>query len=264
MTRWLFGLLAVVLISGTARSHFIWVIPSATGDAVAIVWSDSPRLGAEEPLKALNLTKVLFRHADGRVENLKGTPDKDAYRVACPGAGPRTLAVVRNRLANDKLITHIGRIQLRDPQGKSPRLAREPVWADLGLEILSRPDKGPAVFQVVYRGKPVEKAAVEVFRPGASDTDKVPIFQSDKDGLIAFEAPKAGRFGLMVEHEFDESGMHDGKPFIKRRYTSTLVIEYAAPEAKKSIPKAGRAPGIVGRGNMASIERTFSISPSKK
>jgi len=211
------------------------VIPTAKGDSAAAVWSDSPQLDAGEPLKAINLTTVSLRHTSGRVENLKGNLDKDAYRVACPGTGLRTLAVVRNRFSSQKaglLSTHLGKAYLSDPEGKVPSSQKVSAWENLGLEILPRPDKGPEVFQVIYQGKPVEKIDVEVYRPGDLDTDKVPVFRPDKEGLFAFKAPKPGRYGLLAYKEFDEKGTHDGMPFTTRRYTSTLVIEYPPPRAK--------------------------------
>jgi uncharacterized GH25 family protein len=237
MKRWDIVLLLVVLTSGTARAHFFWVIPTAKGDSAAVVFSDSPQLDKGEglPPASIKTVTVSLRHADGRVESAKGIADKDAYRVACPGTGLRTLAVVQNHMAGFKsglLLTRVSTAHLSDPEGKVRRSEEAPAWENLGLEILPRPDKSPAVFQVVYRGKPVEKIDVEIYSPGDLDTDNLPHVTSDRDGLVNLKVLKAGRYGLYVDREFDEKGMHDGKPFTKRSYTSTLVIEVPAPQDK--------------------------------
>jgi hypothetical protein len=184
-------------------------------------------------LRIIKTTTITLRHAGGRVEALTGTGDKDAYRLACPGTGLRTLAVVRDRrstLPVDLLNTHVAKAHLADPEAKGP--GKVSAWSDLGLEILPRPDKGLRVFQVLYRGKAVEKSTVQIYRPGDADTDKVPEFTSDKEGLITLDVPGAGRYGLLVEQEFAEKGTYDGKPFARRRYTSTLVVDVAEPKGK--------------------------------
>ena len=123
MKRWDIVLLLVVLTAGTARAHFFWIIPSTKGDSAAVVYGDSPQLDKGEGLlpRYIKTVTISLRHADGRVESAKGTADKDAYRVACPGTGLRTLAVVQNQMANfrsDLLVTRVGTAHLPDPEGK--------------------------------------------------------------------------------------------------------------------------------------------------
>ena len=233
MTRVFLGLLLAVLAAGPVRAHVLWVIPTAKGDAVAVIYSDSPRSDGGSPLRFTKDILVMLRRADGSVETLKGAGDKDAYRVTCPGTSVRTLAVVWNRFSEqtpDVLRTNLGKTYLPDPEGKESVPGKPQTWDDLGLEILPRPDKGADVYQVLYRGKPVEKLAVELYRPDDTDTDKVPVFTSDKDGLFTFKAPKPGRYGLLAEQTFDEKGTHAGKPFTRRHYWSTLLVE--VPEKK--------------------------------
>jgi len=86
------------------------------------------------------------------------------------------------------------------------------------------------IFQIVLHGKPIEKIAVFLYRPGDSDSDNVPVFTSDKEGLITVKAPKPGRYGLLVGQMVDEKGMHEGKAFTQRFYECSLVIEAPTPE----------------------------------
>lgn len=235
MIRWFIGLLMVVVTSEMGRAHSIWVIPAAKGDSAAVVYSDSPRVDAGEPLKIFPTTTVALRHADGRVENLKGTEEKDVYRIACPGNGLQTLAVVRNRIAGnnkDRLQTYIAKGYLADPEGKALDPAQVPAWDALALDIVLRPDKGLGIFQVLYRGQPVEKSEVFLYRPGDSDSDNVPVFTTDKQGLITVKAPRPGRYGLLVNHRVNEKGMHEGKPFTERFCECSLVIEVPDPSVK--------------------------------
>ena len=78
----------------------------------------------------------------------------------------------------------------------------------------------------------MKKIDVEVYSPGDLDTDNLPHVTSDGDGLVNLKVLKAGRYGLYVDREFDEKGMHDGKAFTKRWCTSTLVIDVPAPQNK--------------------------------
>lgn len=236
MKQFPLGLLAVVLTCGTLHAHFIWVIPAATGESAAVVYSDSPRTDGGEPMRITKNVTISLRGADRSViEELKGTSTQDVYRVDCPGTGLRTLAVVRNVNPTNKpgrAVTYIGKALLPDPEKKSANSTRLPPWVELGLEIIPVPEKGADVFQVVYRCKPIEKAEVEVYKPGDSDTDKVPTFTSDKDGLIVLKGLKTGRYGLLVEQEFDEKGTINGQSFTRRSYTSSLVIERTAAPPK--------------------------------
>jgi hypothetical protein len=233
--RCFIALLAVALTSGMLRAHSIWVIP-AKGDSATVVVSDSPQPDGERLLKkVMSTATILLRQADGRVETLKGALEKDVYRIACPGKGPRRLAAVRNRFSNvnkNLLLTEIGIAYLADPEGKIRSSEKVPAWDALGLNILPRPDKGPEMFQVLYRGKPVEKEEVSLYRPGDSDTDKVPVFTTDKEGLITVKVPKPGRYGLLVGYTVDEKGVHEGQPFTQRSYECSLVIEVPRPADK--------------------------------
>jgi hypothetical protein len=219
------------------RAHSIWVIPSAKGDSAAVVVSDSPQPDGDRLLKkVMSTATVLLRHADGRVENLKGGLEQDVYRVACPGKGPRMAAAVRNRFSNinkNLLLTEIGKAYLADPEGKTRSSEKVPAWVALGLDILPRPDKGPNIYQVVYRGKPLDKEEVSLYRPGDSDTDKVPVFTTDKEGLITVKVAKPGRYGLLVGYTVDEKGVHEGQPFTQRSYECSLVIEVPLREQQQ-------------------------------
>jgi len=229
------GLWLLLLTAGTVQAHVIWVLPADKGDAVRVVWSDDPKPdNKEEPLTTIDKAEVLLRHAEGRVETLKWTQDKDEYRVACPGTGFRTLAVIWN---DDKafkkgatLMTYVAKTYLPDPSGKVAVPEKGSSWEQVGLEFVPRPDRGPNVYQLVYKGRPVAETRVRVDAPSE---ETLPVLRSDKEGLFTFMPPKPGLYGLTARHTAAEAVEYKGKKYTHRWYWSSLVIQVPAAQDKK-------------------------------
>jgi len=248
MRFWYIGLGMLCLTAETAQGHHIWILPADKGDSVRVVWSDDLQPdNKDELLTTIDKAEVLLRHAEGRVETLKWTQDKDVYRVACPGVGPRTLAVIWNndflvKKGGTTLVTYLCKTYLADPTGKVPVPEKASSWEQLGFEIVPRPDRGAEIYQLLYKGQPVAntKAIPEIpdeTWKQLSETEQKQLSerQSDKDGLFSFKPPKKpGIYGFRARHVAAEKGEYQGKPFNQRRYFSCLVIQVPAAPVKKS------------------------------
>jgi hypothetical protein len=224
------------LTAGMAQGHVLWIIPVDKGDSALVVWSDEPRPdNVDEPLTTIARAEVLLRHADGRVETLKWTQDKDAYHVACPGEGPRTVAVTwtddRNLGVQKALTTYVATTYLADPTGKVSAPEKRATWEQLGPEIVPRPDRGPSMYQLVYKGKPIANTRVKVETSGG---EVLPRLSSDKEGLFTFAPPNPGVYGFYALYTAAEALEYNGMRFTQRRYWTSLVIQVPTARDKES------------------------------
>lgn len=234
---WWIGLVWMAFLpAGSVRAHFVWILPADKGDSARVVWSDTPHPdNVDEPITTIEKAAVFLRDAKGGVETLKWKQEKDVYRVASPGAGLRTLAVVWNDYKSSRgktLHTYLAKTYLSDPTGKGSSVKPGSSWKELGLEIVPRPDRGPGVYQLLYKGRPLADTTVVAELPG-SNAAIPPAPRSDKDGLFTFTPAKPGLYGLWARYTVAETNEHNGKRFASRTYRSTLVIEVPPVRDKK-------------------------------
>jgi len=239
MRHWCLGVGLLFLTVGTVQGHHLWILPAEKGDSARVVWSDDLKPdNKDEPLTTIEKAQVLLRDAEGRIETLKWKQDNDVYRVACPGSGQRTLAVVWNDervKTGTTLSTYLCKVYLADPTGKVSKPKKGTPWEQLGLELLPRPDRGADVYQAVYKGQPVPNVKVvpecdEQLWKQLNETQKNQLSSqlTDKEGLVTFKPPRPGLYALWVRHIFEEKGEHQGRPYSRRRYISCLAFHAPA------------------------------------
>jgi len=211
-------------MAGAVRAHDIWIIPTVKGDTAVVVWSDDlDPDNVDEKLTTIAKAKVLLRRANGRVEDLKWTEDKDVYRLACPGEDARTLAVTWDGPRG----FYSAKAYLPDKAGKFEAPDKGKAWEQLVLEIVPCPcpDRGADAYQVLFKGRPLAGVLVIVRNPEGKIGPPRP--RTDKDGLFTFKAPKPDVYGLRVQLRTKEAGKPD-----EQWYVSTLVIRVPAALAK--------------------------------
>jgi uncharacterized GH25 family protein len=219
MRFWCLGLCLLGMTAVPARAHHIWIIPSPKGDTAMVTWCDTPEPdNVEEKLTTIAKARVFMRRANGRVEDLKWTEDKDVYRLDCPGEDVRTVAATWE--GNGCL--YFAKAYLPDKAGKFEAPEPGKAWERLELEIVPRPDRAADAYQVLFKGRPL--AGVLVVTHAAGMYLKLPRPRTDKDGLFTFTAPKPGVYGFRVQYKSKEAKAPEGKQPVDQFYASTLVI----------------------------------------
>src|SRR4051794_11960684 len=95
MKRLLCALL-VLACAGTARAHFVWLLPSNERDklTVGVIFSDSLAPDDAGLLKKIAHTKVYVRDAGGKVTALPVKEGKGTLAATIPGTGPQMVLAV--------------------------------------------------------------------------------------------------------------------------------------------------------------------------
>ncbi|WP_167383550.1 DUF4198 domain-containing protein [Bordetella genomosp. 12] len=102
------------------------------------------------------------------------------------------------------------------------RLGRDDTKALLPLEIAPTA-AGGNTFVLTFEGKPLAKTEVTVFGP----PKWMKQFHTDEAGKFTIETPWPGQYVLEAGHLVEKNGQHDGKPFTKTRFVTTLTFERA-------------------------------------
>ncbi len=217
MRSWISSLLALALTTAAVEAHQIWIIPTPKGDAAVVVFNDSPEPDTTcEKVTTIAKAKLFLRRANGDVENLKWTLDKDVYRLDLPGEDARTVAATWE---GDGFL--FATTYLPDKEGKWQAPAKNKAWDQIVLEIAPRPDLGADKFQVLFEGRPLAGVQTLSRTPGMVTGKLLP--KTDKDGVFTFEIPQTGIHSLSVRHKVTAGGPN---------YSSTLVIQEKAKQAK--------------------------------
>src|SRR5260370_15524922 len=93
MMRLCSALLCLAAAAAPARAHFIWILPGE-GNAVRIVFSDTPKPDDPALLKKIAHTQLTVRGTDGKEVTLEAKMAKDALEAPAPGAGLREVAAL--------------------------------------------------------------------------------------------------------------------------------------------------------------------------
>lgn len=104
----------------------------------------------------------------------------------------------------------------------SARLGREDTKGQLPLEIVPSA-AGSNTFVLTLEGKPLAKTEITVFGP----PKWLKQYRTDEAGKFTIETPWPGQYVIEAGHTTEKKGEHDGKPFTKVRYVSTLTFERA-------------------------------------
>jgi hypothetical protein len=242
MKRLLCALL-LLACAGSARAHFVWLLPGPRADKLSaqIVFSDALSPDDAKFLKKIAHTKVYARAGEGKVVELKATMGKDALEVAVPGAGPQVVlavcpyGVIARGKGEPFLLNYYAK-SLVGHTRKAPvpaKLFTQP-WDQAPLEVVVLPDKASA--RVLWRGKPLAGAEVSFLVPGKEDSvgDK-----TDKDGLAKLPPhAAAGTYGIRAGHTEAKAGELAGKKYGAVRHYATLTWHAMAPSPRRGASRA--------------------------
>jgi hypothetical protein len=225
MKRLLASLIVIAFGTATAQAHFIWIVPDKQGTTAQVVFSETPEPDDPGLLDKIAKTQLFLRHADKEV-SLKWTKGKEAFHVALPGTGLRTVGgvcfygVLKKDEADPFLLMYYAKAHVAGSGNHLP-------WGRLPLEIVQVEGK----FQVLWQGKPLAGAEVVCSLPGQEKQEKR---MTDKSGTFDLGTLKVGVCGIRAKHVEMKEGENDGKKFKEIRHYSTLVIQVAEKQTGKA------------------------------
>lgn len=225
-----FGLaMATVASFSAAYAHFTYVVPTADGSKVQVVFSDSLEPDKKVPIDKIVKTTLFCVDATGKQMPLEWTKAKDEHAFLADLMG-RDVQVVGG-------VSDYGFHQSKHTQNK-------PVWlkyypkailggvsatgtARLGdkvpLEILPVVNGGFITFQARLNGKPLADAEFGVLIPGEPEGRKI---TADANGIIPTRFDKPGRYGVRAAYIVPSVGELDGQKYEEIRHYATLVLDY--------------------------------------
>lgn len=222
--RWYLSVaMAVALVAGPARAHFVFVVPQKDGTSVKVVFSDSL-----EPDENVDIAKIAGLKLTGRYDGGKHAPIECKKGEHCLTG---TLGLVDPRVVFGSL--DYGVIQRGEAKpfllkyhpkavfaGTDTRAATLGEAAD--LEIVPVTESGKTRFRLLAKGKPVADAEGGVLLPDGKK-EKV---NTDADGYTpAFT--QTGRYAAYLRLTEAKAGEHDGKKYEEVRHYATLVVDVA-------------------------------------
>jgi hypothetical protein len=233
------SVVAFTLAATTAQAHFVWIVPDKEGATAQVVFSEIPEPDSPKFLDKIAKTQLYLRHADNREVPLKWTRGKEAYQVALPGEGPRTVGgvccygVTQRGDSDPFLLMYYAKAHLARETGRKPLPST--AWERLPLEIVQAKGNDLERFQVLWQGKPVAGAEVVFLPPGQ---DKLEKRTTDKAGMFDLGSFKAGVYGIRARHVEDKDGEHEGKKYKEVRHYTTLVVQVAEGQPSQ-VPAEG-------------------------
>jgi uncharacterized GH25 family protein len=210
---------AALIFVGSARAHFVFILPEADGRAAKVVFSDRLETDDRVTMDKLTDLKLTLRragHPDAPVTWAKG---QHCFDLPIRGDGPRQVfgtveyGVMQRGEGKPFLLIYHPKAIVGDPAGVQPLGDAVPV------EIVPVRGDGGWRFRVLARGKPRADAEVTILSPGETDSKKV---KTNAEGLTpAYSA--SGRYGAWTTLSEPKSGEHGGKKHDEIRHYATVV-----------------------------------------
>lgn len=211
MHRLLLTVLLLCIVALPVHAHFIFIVPD--GDTKAkVVFSDSLEPDEGVPIKNIAGTKLRAAGGEGVTASVEMKPGEHEYSIELPAGvkaigGECKYGLLKRGEAPAFMLNYYPKM-VRDDIASAPNL-------NLPLEIVQTDGK----FRVLFRGKPVAGAEVQIIAPDS----KGPLKTND-NGEFAFDISKPELYGVRARHIEKTSGEYDGKKYEEARYYATLTF----------------------------------------
>jgi uncharacterized GH25 family protein len=221
MSRSLAALFALVVAPLAASAHMVYVVPSADGTAVTVVFSDTlepdPKVKMEK-VAGLALTAVT---ADGKPAAVALKKEDHRFTAALPAGakiafGDVTYGVL-TKTATPALLVYHPKAVLAGADAKAA------IVGDAAeLELVPVTEGGKTRFRLLAKGKPVAGSEGTVVLPGGTKEKA----KTDADGYTPAYAG-AGRYAAYFKVSEARAGEHAGQKYEEVRHYATLVADVA-------------------------------------
>lgn len=221
MTRWLLSVAVMVSAAALARAHMVFVVPSADGTSVTVVFSDT--LDPDEKVKMEKVAGLTLHGCSADEKTAALACAKEDHKFTAALAGGTKLAFgtavygLMSKAEKPTLLVYHPKAVLGGVTG-----AKATVGEKAALEIVPVTAAGKTKFRLLAKGKPVADAEGTVLLPDGKK-EKV---KTDAEGYTAAFEP-TGRYGAYLKLTEAKAGEHGGKKYEEVRHYATLVVDVA-------------------------------------
>jgi N-acetylneuraminic acid mutarotase len=214
---------AIALAAGTARGHFIFVLPDEEGTRARVILSETLEVDDNVDPALVDGVKLVTRDGAGAEAALTLGRDgetrlvKLAKKMRGTIHGTLTHGVMKHG-PKPFLVVYHPKACLGYPFGSAALIG-----PDSPAEIVPAGHPGAVRFQLLSRGEPVADAKMIVLLPGGKQEEVV---TDAKGHTPVFDAP--GRYGAWARHIVATPGTHAGEDYREQRHYPTLVIDVPA------------------------------------
>lgn len=228
MKRCVLLLAGFLVLTPAVQGHYIFLVPHGpNGSEVSILFSDYLKPDRPELLRKVAHIP-LFVRGDGD-QDIALAPRNDDGKVllAVPGSGTRTVGGslqfgthIEPSINNGKrfLLYYHPKLILGDVRKAAPTGP----WKRLDLEIVPTFRDDQLDLQVFFRGKPVPRAKLRVFEPGA---EKARPTDADDEGRLTLKGLREGLYGVIAWQVENQAGEYEGNKYVDTRHYTTLVFQ---------------------------------------
>jgi hypothetical protein len=218
MPNWFIRPMAVAFVlsavSSAASAHFLWIEPAEDGAQMYYgEFEENLREASPGLLDRLTpLPEARIAGAEGPALTVQKTPSAFALKgkVVATDSIVAQQARVTERKQGEKTTRTLGRLAAR----AIPDWNERP--AVLALDVL--PAGKPGAIRVVYEGKPLPKAKLEVIAQSGWKRE----YQTDDHGAVEVALPWRGAYVIEVQHLDPTPGKHGDEAYDGKRLVSTL------------------------------------------
>lgn len=220
-----------LLASGTAQAHYLWIEPGGTdakvyfGEADAGVKEKSP--GKLDSIKA---PQAFVVNTMGKATAVPMNRTADSFVILSPQTVPALLVLEESLEVRDLTKHGLGfaKSNYYARQGQAATDAETPLAMDLQR-------RGPNTFTVMYRGRPVPNAKLEVIAPNTW----IQQHTTDAQGVVQINTPWRGQYVLHVLHVDNVSGEFAGKHYdsLRHHFTFSFINPEGAEPGAAVPPK---------------------------
>lgn len=221
-------LLTTLLLAGTTRAHFTFVVPDPGGATAKVIMSETLTPEKEVDVSIIGGTRLTIRDKDGKQKPLTLVKGQDLYTIDTPGTGTRVIRGITDLGVMQRgegarphhLIYHVKTI-IGDAFDAS---LAAPAQVPVELIPVGRP--GAVQLELRANGKLLSDSEVAVIRPDGEE-ERINTGPDGRTKVFTL----SGRYAAWARFWVEQSGETGGKSFTQVRHYATLVFDAVVPGA---------------------------------
>jgi hypothetical protein len=230
------GLFVLVLAATPAWGHFVYVLPSAEGSQVEVVFSDSLAADEKVAIEKIAATELFALDAKGTAFPMTCSRTEHSLRGTIPPGAVVIGGKTDYGVANSR---HTGNIPVWIQYYPKALLGDVAAASELRLDQRVPLEAAPVVrngqlqFLALRGGKPLAGATCVILAPGEPKTQQL---QTDDEGFAPGRFSKPGRYGVWIKLVDATPGEHGGMKYDRIHTYATLVVDFRPRSAAASAP----------------------------
>lgn len=223
----------LLLATGTARAHYLWLEADEAGARVCYGEAEADlREKSPGKLDSMNVPRVLALQGNGSTSL---PVNRTAGHFAVAGGSPTMTLLATEESAGIRDLSKYGFGMAKSNYYARHGLPRSQE-AEAGL-VLDVAGRNPNQLTVLYRGRPVKDAKVEVIAPNTWIQEH----KVDAQGNVTINTPWRGRYVVHVLHVDSTPGVFEGKRYdtLRNHFTYSFYQVAGADPGPALPPRQG-------------------------